>query len=117
MRVKCELDLRRFPPIPRATLEFERRYKGRTAIERVNARIKIFWGADDGNVTGPARFHAHLGTVMVVHAVMANWLATQPRYEGKSLSPTRMSQIARKLARAGQSGPPAVPAGDCLTLT
>ena len=117
VRVKCELDLRRFPPIPRATLEFERRYKGRTAIERVNARIKIFWGADDGNVTGPARFHAHLGTVMVVHAVMANWLATQPRYEGKSLSPTRMSQIARKLARAGQSGPPAVPAGDCLTLT
>lgn len=100
VRVKCDLDLRRFPPIPRATAEFERRYKGRTAIERVNARIKVFWGADDGNVTGAARFHAHLGTVMLVHAVMANWLAIQPRYEGKSLSPTRMSQIATKLAKA-----------------
>jgi hypothetical protein len=43
-RIPCELDLRRFPPIPRATKEFERRYKGRTAVERVNARLKIFWG-------------------------------------------------------------------------
>jgi hypothetical protein len=99
-RVKCELDLRRFPPIPRATLEFERRYKGRTAIERVNARVKVYWGADDGNVTGAERFHAHLATIMLVHIATANWLAGQPRYEGKSLSPTRMSQIARRLHKA-----------------
>ena len=44
VRVKCDLDLRRFPPIPRATREFERRYKGRTAVERVNARAKVYWG-------------------------------------------------------------------------
>ncbi len=65
VRVKQEIDLRRFPPIPRATKQFERRYKGRTAVERVNARVKIFWGADDGNVIGAARFHAQVGTVMV----------------------------------------------------
>jgi hypothetical protein len=100
VRVKCELDLRRFPPIPRATKEFERRYKGRTAIERVNARIKLFWGADDGNVTGAARFHAHLATIMLVHISMAYWLASSPRYEGKSLSPTRLSMLARRLRRA-----------------
>ena len=100
MRVKCEIDLRRFPPIPRATQEFERRYNGRTAVERVNARTKIYWGADDGNVTGAERFHAHLATIMLVHAAMANWLAMQPRYEGKSLSPTRLSPIAHKLAKA-----------------
>ena len=108
-RVKCEWDLRRFPPIPRATAEFERRYKGRTAIERVNARVKIFWGADDGNVTGAERFHAHLATIMVVHATLANWLAVQPRYEGKSLSPTRMSQLAQRLAKAAAK-PPREPA-------
>lgn len=102
VRVKCELDLRRFPPIPRATLEFERRYNGRTAAERVNARTKVYWGADDGNVTGAERFHAHLATIMLVHAAMANWLASQPRYEGKSLSPTRLSPIARKLAKAAR---------------
>lgn len=100
VRVKCELDLRRFPPIPRATAEFERRYDGRTAVERVNARTKVFWGADDGNVTGAQRFCAHLTTIMLVHSAIANWLATQPRYEGKSLSPTRMSQIALRLSKA-----------------
>ena len=31
VRIKRELDLRRFPPIPRATKQFERLYKGRTA--------------------------------------------------------------------------------------
>ncbi len=100
VRVKCELDLRRFPPIPRATAEFERRYNGRTSVERINARTKVYWGADDGNVTGAERFHAHLATIMLVHAAMANWLAMQPRYEGKSLSPTRLSPLARKLAKA-----------------
>ena len=99
VRVKCDLDLRRFPPLPRATQEFERRYDGRTSIERVNARTKVYWGADDGNVTGAQRFHAHLATIMLVHLAMANWLATQERYEGKSLSPTRLSPIAKRLAR------------------
>jgi hypothetical protein len=52
VRVKCELDLRRFPAMPRATLEFERRYNGCTAVERVNARTQVDWDADDGNVSG-----------------------------------------------------------------
>ncbi len=39
-------------PIPRATKQFGRRYEGRSAGERVNARVKVFWGADDGNITG-----------------------------------------------------------------
>ena len=46
VRVKQSLDLRRFPPIPRATKTFERLYSGSSANERVNARLKIFWGAD-----------------------------------------------------------------------
>lgn len=100
VRVRCALDLRRFPPIPRATKEFERRYKGRTAIERVNARIKLFWGADDGNVTGAARFHAHLATILLVHVSIAYWLAMSPRHEGKTLSPTRISMLARRLRKA-----------------
>lgn len=98
VRVKCEEDLRRFPPIARATKQFERRYKGRTAVERVNARLKIFWGVDDGNVVGARRFHAHVGVVMVVHAALARWLAGQPRYEG-SLSAVSLSPIAQALAR------------------
>ena len=47
VRVPREIDLRRFPALPRATKKFERSYRRRTPVERVNARLKIFWGADD----------------------------------------------------------------------
>ena len=82
VRVRQEIDLRRFPPIPRATKQFERLYKGRTAVERVNARLKVFWGADDGNLAGAARFFGFLGAVLVIHASLATLLASAPRREG-----------------------------------
>jgi hypothetical protein len=96
VRVPREIDLRRFPAMPRATKKFERLYKGRTSVERVNARLKVFWGADDGNVTGSPRFFALLGVVMVVHAAFATLLAMAPRWEGR-LGQTRLSPIAQAL--------------------
>ena len=96
VRVKREIDLRRFPPIPRATKKFERLYKGRTSVERVNARLKIFWGVDDGNITGATRFHAYVGAVMVVHAGLAMLLASTPRKDGP-LGTMRLSPIAKAL--------------------
>ena len=57
-------------------------YKGRTAVERVNARLKIFWGADDGNLVGAERFYAMVGMVMLVHAAFATLLASAPRRDG-----------------------------------
>lgn len=96
VRVKPEIDPRRFPEIPRATKQFERLYKNRTSVERTIGRLKVFWGADDGNVTGSERFHARIGTVMLVHAVFAEMLAAAPRYEGR-LGQTRLSPIAQAL--------------------
>ncbi|MFQ5464193.1 MAG: transposase [Phycisphaerae bacterium] len=96
VRVKREIDLRRFPAIPRATKKFERLYKGRTAVERVNSRFKVFWGADDGNITGSRRFFAQVGAVMVVHAAFATLLASAPRREG-TLGKMRLSPIAKAL--------------------
>ena len=112
VRIDCTLDLRRFPPIPRATKQFERLYKGRTASERVNARLKLFWGADDGNVTGARRFHAWVGAVLVVHLGLAVLLAAAPRWEGR-LGPTRLGPIAQALAAAGKetAGSPTPEAG------
>jgi len=102
VRVKQEIDLRRFPPIPRATKKFERIYKTRTSVERVNGRLKIFWGADDGNVTGSTRFHARAGVMMIVHAAFATLLASSPRRpirKGRTstLGQTRLSPIAEAL--------------------
>ena len=96
MRVKQEIDLRRFPSVPRATKQFERLYKGRTAVERVNGRLKIFWGIDDGQVYGARRFHAHVGAVMVVHQAFATLLAKSQRYEG-SYGKMKLSPIAKAL--------------------
>ncbi|OWK39348.1 transposase [Fimbriiglobus ruber] len=99
VRVPKERDLRRFPPIPRATQQFERRYKGRTAVERVNARLKVFWGLDDGQVTGSGRFHAHVGAVMVIHLAVATQLAAAQRYEG-SFGNMTLSPIAAAIREA-----------------
>jgi Transposase DDE domain len=96
VRIKQEEDLRRFPLIPRATKQFERLYKGRTAVERVNARMKIYWGADDGNIVGGPRFYAFLGAIMVVHLGMATVLASLPRREG-TLGKMKLSPIAKVL--------------------
>jgi len=103
VRVPCEIDLRRFPPIPRATRQFERRYRGRTAVERVNARMKIFWGVDDGNITGARRFHAYVGAVMVICVAFATLLAKTPRRDG-SMGDTRLSPIALALEEALAEG-------------
>ena len=96
-RIKSELDPRRFPPIPRATKQFERLYKGRTAVERVNGRLKLYWGVDDGNVAGARRFHAMVGVVMLVHLALGTALAGKGRGTIKTLGGTRLSPIAQAL--------------------
>ena len=77
IRVPREIDVRRFPAVPRATKQFERLYDGRTSVERVNGRLKIFWGLDDGNIRGARRFVANVGAAMVVHAAFATLLASR----------------------------------------
>lgn len=106
MRVPREIDLRRFPALPRATKKFERLCKGRTSVERVNARLIIFWGADDGNVTGSRRFFALLGVILVVHASFATLLAMTPRREG-TLGQTKRSPITKALhGKVSEKAPP-----------
>lgn len=52
--------------------------------------------AEDGNITGAARFHAFVGWVMVVHLGLATLLASAPRREG-TLGRMRLSPIAKAL--------------------
>jgi hypothetical protein len=96
VRIKSAWDLRRFPPIPRATQQFERLYNGRTAVERVNGRLKLYWGVDDGNVVGARRFHAQVGVILLVHLAVATTLARGKR-EAKTLGTTRLDPIAQAL--------------------
>jgi hypothetical protein len=96
VRVPQEIDRRRFPSIPRATPQFERLYKGRTSVERVNDRLKVWWGLDDGNVVGARRFCAHVGAVLIVHLAFATLLAKAQRHEG-SFGTMKLSPVAKKL--------------------
>jgi hypothetical protein len=107
VRVPREVDLRRFPALPRATKKFERMYKGRTAVERVNARLKVFWGVDDGNLTGSRRFAAQVGVVLAVHAVFATLLASAPRREG-TLGKIGLNPVARALRAKAEAETTAV---------
>ena len=66
---------------------------GRTSVERVNARLKVFWGVDDGNIRGARRLVAEVGVVLAVHAAFATLLASSPRREG-TLGKPRLSPIA-----------------------
>jgi Transposase DDE domain/Transposase domain (DUF772) len=107
VRVDRRLDPRRFPSLPRATAKFERMYKGRTAGERVNGRLKIFWGVDDGNLRGTRRFVAQVGVVLAVHAAFATLLAAAPRREG-TLGKIGLSPVAAALraqAKAAEREP------------
>jgi len=108
VRVPHEIDLRRFPAIPRGTKQFERMYKGRTSVERVNARLKVFWGLDDGNVVGSRRFCAHVGAVLVVHLAFATQLASAQRYEGPfgSMKLSPLASKLRELAGEEDESPP-----------
>lgn len=103
VRIPQSIDLRRFPALPRATKKFERMYKGRTAVERVNARLKLFWGADDGAITGAPRFFGFIHAVLLVHAAFATVLASAPRREG-TLSKASLSPIARALQQQIDAG-------------
>jgi hypothetical protein len=56
----------------------------------------VFWGVDDGNLTGSRRFVAQVGVVLAVHAAFATLLAAAPRREG-TLGKLRLSPIAEAL--------------------
>jgi hypothetical protein len=110
VRVSREVDFRRFPALPRATKKFERLYRGRPAVERVNARLKVFWGVDDGNSSGSGRFVAQVGVVLAVHAAFATLLAWAPRREG-TLGKIRLNPVAEALRTTAKRLPPGTSAG------
>jgi len=96
VRVDQVIDLCRFPSITRATKPFERRYKGRTAVERVNDRLKVFWGLDDGNVVGSRRFLRPRECGIVGTHGLCDGVGESPA-KGGSFGTMRLSPIAKKL--------------------
>lgn len=65
-------------------------------MERVNGRLKVFSGIDDGQVSGSRSFHGYVGAVMIVHQAFATLQARVVRIGG-TFGTMKLSPIAQAL--------------------
>ena len=80
-----KLDMRdepsRYVPVPRETKKFDRLYKLRTAVERVNSRFKENLILDDLAVRGKSKVAARVGLNMLVMLAVAVAMAERNRLD------------------------------------
>lgn len=72
-------DPRRYLPVPRETKKFARLYKGRTAIERVNGRLKDDLILDELRVRGIGKVRVRVGLNLLVMLAIAVAMAERNR--------------------------------------
>jgi hypothetical protein len=71
VRVPLALDRRRFVPVPRNTYTWQRLYRRRTAVERVNSRLDVSYGFERHFIRGMAKMRVRVGMALVVMLAMA----------------------------------------------
>lgn len=71
VRVDMEIDRRLFTPIARSSYKWERLYKGRTAVERVNSRLDGGFGFEHHFIRGQAKMKMRMGLALLVMVCMA----------------------------------------------
>lgn len=75
LRIPHKADPRRFPAIPRHTKTFRRCYKQRTAVERVNSRLKGPMNLRVDRVVGSRRCMSLVLAALLIHVMQALYLA------------------------------------------
>ena len=71
VRIKREEDRRVFTPLARTTYTWERTYKKRTAVERVNSRFDVSYGFERHFIRGLKKMRLRTGLALVVMLSMA----------------------------------------------
>jgi hypothetical protein len=71
VRIPIEKDRRMWTPIARSSYAFERIYKGRTAVERVNSRIDNVFGFEFHYIRGKAKMQLRMSLALIVMLAMA----------------------------------------------
>ena len=71
VRVPLDLDRRIFTPLARPTAKWQKAYKRRTAVERVNSRLDQVLGFEDHFIRGRAKMEARVSLAFVVMLAMA----------------------------------------------
>lgn len=71
VRIKMELDRRVFTPMARSSYAWERTYKKRNAVERVNSRLDVSFGFERHFIRGLQKMRFRCGLALVVMLAMA----------------------------------------------
>ena len=90
VRVPLDTDRRIFTPTPRSSLTWQRRYRGRTALERINVRLDQNFGFEHHHIRGLERMKTRITLALAV--MMALALASVEE---------RQPHLIRSLVRAG----------------
>ena len=70
-RVSLEIDRRIFTPVSRPSYAWERGYKKRTAVERVNSRLDVSFGFEKHFIRGLKKMEVRVGLALCVMLAMA----------------------------------------------
>jgi len=70
-RVSLEIDRRIFTPVARSSYAWERDYKKRTAVERVNSRLDVSFGFEKHFIRGQRKMEIRVGLALCVMLAMA----------------------------------------------
>ena len=70
-RISLEIDRRIFTPVSRSSYAWEREYKGRTAVERVNSRLDVSFGFEKHFIRGQRKMEIRVGLGLCVMLAMA----------------------------------------------
>lgn len=71
VRVPIELDRRTFTPVPRSTYKWQRHYRTRTSVERINSRLDVSFGFEHHTIRGLKKMKLCLGISLSVMLAMA----------------------------------------------
>jgi hypothetical protein len=70
-RVSLERNRRIFTPVARSSYAWEREYKKRTTVERVNARLDVSFGFEKHFIRGQKKMEIRVGLALCVMLAMA----------------------------------------------
>ncbi len=80
-RVSLEIDRRIFTPVSRSSYAWEREYKKRTAVERVNSRLDVSFGFEKHFIRGQKKMELRVGLALCVMLAMAVGRIKEQRQE------------------------------------
>ena len=81
LKLPIEADIRRHPPVPRESRKWQRLYKMRTAVERVNSRVKGLLGLNKITVRGIAKVMVRTALSLLVMLAAGISMAKEHKYK------------------------------------